>query len=332
MGLEDLILPVAASVAGAGIAGGLLWGVYTRWHVPVPPNKALVLFGGRSIPSREEPLAGASAVQIRRPRVIVGGSAFVAPWNRGAGYLSLGPVDADVTVRSMHAVDGGRASGWEAQFHVQARIPAQSATLLSAAENLLGKNEEEVRLVIRRAVEGAVPAVLARLRPTEGEPDWERLAAEVESSVAPDLIATGLAIRTLSVTGLHRVSPAEAGPAPTPSSPPRSTTQIVSRNVPGSDVELRMARVERGLGIMGAEIVRISRETREAPESYSSFSVFDSALGDDRPLGVLAPDSEEDPSHDSMGDDRSSRSRRPSDEGAVGEGLSDRRPLLDSEP
>jgi hypothetical protein len=330
MGLEDLILPVAASVAGVGIAGTLLWAAYARWHVPVPPNKALVLFGRRSIPSRDEPLAGVNPVDVRRPRVVVGGSAFVAPWNRGVGYLSLGPVDADVTVRSMHAVDGGRATGWEAQFHIQARIPANSATLLSAAENLLGKNEEEVRLVIRHAVEAAVPAVLARLRPTEGEPDWERLAAEVESSVAPDLIAAGLAIRTLSVTGLHGISPADTSPAPTHPVAPRASTSLAAANSPGSDVELRMARVERGLGIMGAEIVRISRESREVPEGYSSFSVFDSALGDDRPL--VAPESEEDPSHDSMGDDRSSRSHRPSNEGSVGEGRGDRRPLLDSEP
>lgn len=338
MGLEDLILPVAASAAGAGIAGVIAWALYARWHVPVPPNQALVLFGRRSGTSSADTRAGVNPVVVRRPRVVVGGSAFVAPWNRGVAYLSLGPIDVDVTVRSMHALDAGRASGWEARIHVQAKIPAESTTLLCATENLLGKNEEEVRLMIRHAVEGAVPAVLSRLRPTEGEPDWERLAAEIESSVAPDLIATGLVIRTLSITGLHSIGAAEtslAAPTALPSvlrATPALGTDGGSLN---SNLELRVARAERNLGMMGAEIVRISREAGDLPEVYRSFSVFDTALGDEPPLAALAAlaaESAEEPSHDSMGGDRSPRPRRPSEEGEAREGGQDPRPPLGSEP
>ena len=335
MGLEDLIIPLAASVAGAGIAVGLAWALSSRWHVSVPPNQAMVLFGRCSVPSPANARAGPNPVEVRRPRVVVGGSAFVPPWNHGVGYLSLGPVDLDLNVRSMHAVEGGPAAGWEARIHVQAKIPAESTTLLSAAENLLGKTEDEVRLVVRHAVEGAVPAVLTRLRPTESEPDWERLAAEIEAAVAPDLIAAGLVVRNLSITGLHGIASPEvsAQAPPTRSSLPRSTLALAPDGASsGSGLELRVARVERSLGIMGAEIVRIAREDRDDPEVYHSFSVFDLALGDEPPLAALAPSSEEDVVHDSMGGDRPARSRRTSNEDAAGEGRRDPRPLLDSEP
>ncbi|MGI0156134.1 MAG: hypothetical protein ACREDE_08430, partial [Thermoplasmata archaeon] len=265
---------------------------------------------------------------------VVGGSAFVVPWNRGVAYLSLAPVDAEVTVRSLHAVNGGRATGWEARIHVQAKIPAESNTLLSAAENLLGKNEEEVRLVIRHIVEGAVPAVLARLRPAEGEPDWDRLAAEIESSVAPDLITTGLVIRTLSITALHGITPVD-GAAPPPANRPSESLPALTAPPPrvlsSADVELRMARVERGLGIMGAELVRIVRDGRDSSSGRGSSSVFDSALGYEGPFEALVPETGADLGHDSMGDGLSPRPRRSLNEGP-GEGGLDPSPLSDSEP
>ena len=338
MGLEDLILPATAYAAAAAAAASVIaWAFYARFYVPVPPNRALVLFGHRASPAP----AGAgrlptpSEADVRRPRVVVGGGVFVAPWNRGVGHLSLDPVVVDLTVRSIHAMEGSRASGWETRVRVQAKVPADPGLLVTAAENLLGKNEEEIRTIVRHAVEGAVPSVLARLRPEQGEPDWERLAAEIQASVAPDLVALGLVVRTLSVIELHRILPTEL-PAPTPPAPRSRVGSATgdSPNVGASlpSLEVRLARAERNLGIMGAEVLRMAREALPPFDASTQASVFDVPLGYDGPGATVAVGSPEDPIHDSMGGERSPRSDRTSKEVRVGDGELESRPLLDTEP
>jgi hypothetical protein len=257
-------------------------------------------------------------VQVRRPRVVVGGSAFVAPWTRGVGYLSLGPIEADVTVRSIHGVAGGRASGWEARIHVRAGIPAESTTLLRAAENLLGKNEEEIRLLLRHAVEATVPAVLARLPSSGGDPDWERLAAELESSVAPDLVATGMVVQSLSITGLDAISPDEN--APRALAPPTRATPSTLPSEASSDLGIgfRVSRAERNIAILSAEVARLGPEIRGVPETLVPFSLFDTALGYAGTASTGVPGDDAEPSYCSLGDEGSSLPSRPSEEDAVG--------------
>jgi hypothetical protein len=209
MGLYDLILPVIESAAGSAALGGALWALSGRFHVSVPPNRALVLFGNHHSSSTPEVRGRPGDVTVRRARIVVGGRALVAPWNRAVGYLSLEPVVADVTVRSMQSLEGTHAAGWEVRIRAAAKIPTEPGLLVSAAENLLGKDEEEVRTIVRQAVEAAVPTVLARLRAGTTEPDWDRLAAEVQACVASDLVGWGLSVRSLSVTELHRIAPPE---------------------------------------------------------------------------------------------------------------------------
>jgi hypothetical protein len=334
VGLEDLILPVCASAGVVAAAGFLAWTLYTRFYVPVPPNRALVLFGHRASAPRSEADRHTmrSESEVRRPRIVVGGSAFLAPWNRGVGHLSLEPIAVDLTVRSMHAVSGGRASGWETRVHVQFKIPADPGLLATASENLLGKSDEELRTLVRHAVEGVVPAVLARLRPEPGEPDWERLASEIQASVAPDLIALGLVVRTLSVTELHQISPTDPSrsiaPAPAWSGSPVADPSNLSPRLANFDV--RLARAERSLGIMGAEVVRMVRATTPSLEVATPGSIFDSPLGFGDPEATFAPESPVDSPHDSMGGERLPQSGRRFKMGVDGE--LEARPLLDTEP
>jgi len=334
VGLEDLILPVTASAAGAIAAGLLAWVFYARFYLPVPPNRALVLFGHRASAPRTEPgrWASSSDPEVRRPRIVVGGGAFVAPWNRGVGHLSLEPVDVDLTVRSMHALEGGRTSGWETRLRVQAKIPAAPGLLEAAAENLLGKAEEDLRAIVRHAVEGVVPAVLARWQPEPGEPDWERLAAEIQASVAPDLIALGLVVRSLSVTELRRLTPTDASLPTVPALPARSGSPAGESSNLGprlANFDLRLARAERSLGIMGAEVVRMVRETASSFGEPTPASIFDLPLGHDGPEATFAPAFPAGTTHDSMGGEPSPRSTRRPEEGSDGEGGREPRPLLD---
>ncbi|HTP55393.1 MAG TPA: hypothetical protein VML53_01840 [Thermoplasmata archaeon] len=261
LGSLDLILPAVAAGGSAAAA----WALLERLYVPIPPNRALVLFGRRA--RSPAPTAGSDGNAVaREPRILIGGGAFLAPWNRAHATLSLAPLDVEATVRALHAMDAGAADGWEVVLQVQVKVPAEARALRAAAENLLGLGDDELRAYVRRSVEGVVPSVLARIPRDGAEPDWDRLGAELQAAIAPDLVTAGLIVRTVAVRELRRI-----GAAPRPERPGES------RRRPGwspplagaagrrDEADLRLARVERGLRVLAADLARLLRDEPVRP-------------------------------------------------------------------
>lgn len=241
----------ATAAAAAGVAG---WTVHAL-YVPVPPHRALVLYGRRSRRGSTVTGAGAPGVETRSPQILVGGGAFVAPWNKAFGYLSLAPIEVDPTVRALHSIQGGAAAGWEVDLAVEAKIPAEPAALRAAAENLLGMSPEELRGFVRRTVESVVPGVLAHLRVGDGEPDWERLGTEIQAAVAPELVGSGIMVRSVMVRELRRIAQSGASAVAVES---RHRARAVEF-APGphvAETDLRLARIDRGLRAMSAQVER----------------------------------------------------------------------------
>jgi hypothetical protein len=332
VGLDDLTLLFSASGAAAAGAGALLWAIYTRCFVTVPPNRALVLYGRHSPRRPAEPGLSPNDIDVHRPRIVVGGGVFVAPWNKGVGRLSLDPVSVDLSVRSMHALEGSRASGWEVRLQVQAKIPAEPGSLTRAAENLLGKTDEEIRALVGRTVEAAVPAVLSRVRLEEGEPDWDRLGAEIQAAVAPDLLAWGFVVQTLSVTELRRILPAETKAVPVPVKPlssPGTAGEGGALDALHRGLDARLARAERNLTIVGASIARLYQEAKAAGERTVPFSVLDFPLGYEVPASVVPAVGSGPSLHESMEGDSSPLSPALSLDRAVRDRVRDDSPPLD---
>ncbi|HEV2165772.1 MAG TPA: hypothetical protein VGS23_02160 [Thermoplasmata archaeon] len=245
---EDLLVPIAISggLATAITAGA--WSLLTKYYVPVPPNRALVLYGGRTTLPGRTPAEQTGRVELSPPRILVGGGAYVPPWRKGAGFLSLEPIDVDATVRVRPAGAHTLGPGWEAAISIQVKIPAEPGMLRAAAENLLGKSVEEIRRMVGRAVEGATPPVLIRLDVDEGPEDWERLAAELQASVARDLVVNGLAIRTLSIKELRRLPGLREDPIGEPPSYVPSVeflSESFDPTNPFASIEASVGRFER---------------------------------------------------------------------------------------
>jgi hypothetical protein len=310
VGLDDLIVAISATSAAVGAVGAILWAIRARCYVAVPPNQALVLYGRPTAHRSSEPGVLSHEVEVRHPRIIVGGGVYVAPWNKGVGRLSLDPVSVDLSVRSMHALEGAHASGWEMRLRVEVKVPAEPASLARAAENLLGKTDEEVRALVGRTVETAVPAVLSRVPLEHEEPEWDRLAAEVQASVAPDLMAWGFVIRTLSVTELRRIRPVESTVAHVSAKPVALPDPAAPEAVRAS-LDSRLARAERNLGIVSAAVARMYQESKTAEDSLSPVSVLDFPLGCEVPGSLVALDSDLSSLHESMEGDRYAPRARP---------------------
>ncbi len=295
-----LLAELAGGPAAAAIAG---WVTYLRLYVPVPPNQAMILYGRRS----ERPAAGArhGGDRPRAPRVLIGGGAVLAPWNRAFAYLPLAPIELETTVRAVHSVRGGSAAGWEVGLWIQAKIPSEPEALRAAAENLVGFTPEELKGYVRRTVEASVPVVLSRLGSGDAEPDWEQLGTEIQATVGPELVASGLIVRSVAVRELHRIVPA------TGAAPPADLrgSELGAAPVPSGvtpDVALRLDRIERGLATMGRRVERWLRERR--PGDDDELNLFDPAAtpgwaAGETGTGRLA--------YDSMEEGRSPRPRRP---------------------
>lgn len=116
----------------------------------------------------------------------------------------------------------------------------------------------------------SVPTIVAPSSPEPGEPDWERLAGEI-NSLASDLDALGFAVRELSLPAAHHADantpPRTASEYPVPwvdpwfASSPDRTARLAS-------VDLRLAQVKRSLGIVG-RVARMAREARPPSEEVS---------------------------------------------------------------
>lgn len=260
MALQDLIVPLGISGGIASAVTFTAWKLFSRFYVPVPPNRALVLYGGRSLPS--DAARGAAGIELHPPRIFVGGGAYVPPWRSRAAFLSLEPVDVNVAVSVAATGKSTTASGWQVRVALQVKIPAEPGMLRAAAENLLGKDEEAVRALVGRVVAGAVPTVLAG-RDVDGLTDWDGLASEIQAAAARDLVVDGLAIRSLSLTELR--------PAAVDGESLSLEMQPAGQEPDGrlGRLEARLDRTERSLGSLGAEVVRMVRDGnlfRDPPE------------------------------------------------------------------
>lgn len=307
MEITDLIISL-------GLAGGLVgtaygwWKFYHRYYLAVPPNRALVLYGGH-LSSR--PSSSGPSVEVRSPRIVVGGGVFVPPWRQGSDTLSLSPVECEARV--LVAAQGGDSSEppWEVRITLQVKIPVDPKMLATAAENLLGRTETEIQALVVRTVEAIAPAVIRREFSNGAEGGWDRLAAEIQAAVAPELIAVGLEVRSLSVTQVRRAMALEGSDAGTSGAPQLSLDLLRASGDLGVRLrasEVRLDRTERSLGMLGAEVMRLGRDGSQFPE-----------------LPALQP-------YDSTETEAGTRTSTRSSRGASGKRASDApRPLLDAE-
>lgn len=250
----------AAGVLAVGLYGS--WRFYRHYYQAVPPNRALVLYGA----SRPHAIAsGTSSVDVRVPRIIVGGGVFVPPWRRGSDTLSLSPVDAEARV-IVAAANAESDSSWEARMAVQVKIPTDPRMLAAAAENLLGRSEPEIRVLVIRTVEAIAPAVVLRELTHDPGCSWDRLAAEIQAAVAPELVPLGLEVRTLSVTQLRRMSMQERSEAASSQISRELLWASGDLGVRLRGTEVRLERTERSLGLLGAEVMRLGKDGSKFPE------------------------------------------------------------------
>ena len=142
------------------------------------PNEALFVSGG---------CCGASEKKV----MIVGGWAWAWWCLTDVQYLSLGVMTLEPKSQNVETVYGVPIS---VTAVAQVKILKEHELLRTAAEQFLGKNEQEMRYTILQTLEGHLRAILGTLTVEEIYKDRERFAEEVKQTAKPDVGKMGIEI------------------------------------------------------------------------------------------------------------------------------------------
>ncbi|MFA0753601.1 MAG: hypothetical protein IMHGJWDQ_001379 [Candidatus Fervidibacter sp.] len=186
-----LILATVVAVAYFG------WWVFARlYFVRATTDKAFVRTGGG------------------RPKVVIGGGAFVLPWWHNITWVSLASMKLRVVkanrealiTRDKFRVDVG------ADFYV--RVPAQEESVLKAAQSLGSKttDPDALRELLEDELTFALRAVAARRTLMELHEDRQGFAKEVAEQVRDSLAAKGLVLESVSIFALDQTDAEQYDP------------------------------------------------------------------------------------------------------------------------
>ena len=173
-------IAVGLALFAVGLVAALL--VYSKWYVKVPPNQAFVVFGGS--------YAGDAGF-----RVITGRGLFLRPILDSYKVLSLEPVQ--VVVEWDLLTKDGREVRVEILCNVA--VGREKEMLARAAQQILGRDADEVRRLAANVLEGQTRALAVGHTYNQMKFDRESFAAALQERGSKALASLGLEVRDLQV-------------------------------------------------------------------------------------------------------------------------------------
>ncbi len=182
---EEILGPVILGIVGVVFAAILL---YASRYKKVPPNMAMVVFG-----KRQKGQGG------RGYQVLSGGAKLIVPIVESVEWLRLDVRTLDLVVSEI--VTDVKRSGARINIKAvaQVKISSDEATLNTAAENLLGKTEQQVDEIALKTLEGHVRGVCATLTVEEVNSDRDAIASKILGMAGNDLRNMGIEIRSFVI-------------------------------------------------------------------------------------------------------------------------------------
>ena len=182
---EDILGFVILAIVGV-VFGTVL--AYASRYKKVPPNMAMVVYG------RRQKGMGGRGYQVKS-----GGAKFIVPIFESVEWLRLDVRTLDLVVTDI--VTDVKRSGAKINIKAvaQVKISSDEATLNTAAENLLGKTEQQVDEIALKTLEGHVRGVCATLTVEEVNSDRDAIASKILGMAGNDLRNMGIEIRSFVI-------------------------------------------------------------------------------------------------------------------------------------
>ena len=169
-----------------GVAAAIM--IAASRYKKVPPNMAMVVYG-----KRQRGTGG------RGYRVISGGAKVIVPIVESIEWLKLDVRTLDLIVNDI--VTDVKRSGAKINIKAvaQVKVSSDEATMNTAAENLLGKADQEVNEIALKTLEGHVRGVCAPLTVEEVNSDRDAIASKILGMAGNDLRNMGIEIRSFVI-------------------------------------------------------------------------------------------------------------------------------------
>ncbi|PZO15188.1 MAG: flotillin [Leptolyngbya foveolarum] len=151
------------------------------------PNEILIISG------RQHKQVGGKSVGYR---VVFGGRAFVIPILERVEKMDMTTMPIPVEVNNSYA-RGGTPLNIQAIANV--KVSNQPGVAGNAIERFLGRNQSEIRRVVRETLEGNLRGVVALLTPEQVNEDRLNFAERIADDVDRDLNKLGLHLDTLKI-------------------------------------------------------------------------------------------------------------------------------------
>ena len=170
--------------------------VYASRYKKVGPNEVLIISGRTTTVT--DPTSGG---RVKRSfRIVRGGSAFIWPVLERVDAISLELMTIEVVTTSVYTSQGVPVT---VDGVAQVKVGSDEVSMITAAEQFLSKNEEEIQNVALQTLEGHLRAILGTLSVEEIYRDRDKFAQRVQEVSALDMRNMGLIIVSFTIKNIH---------------------------------------------------------------------------------------------------------------------------------
>ncbi len=187
-------IPVYAIIAVVGVLV-VLGLVFAARYKTVGADKAMIItgsfLGSKNVKTDE---------QGARVKIVRGGGAFILPIFQQANFLSLHSHTLEISTPEVYDSNGVPIM---ADSITIIKIGGTIEDIATAAEQFMGKSDEELRGQAKEVLEGHLRAIVGSMAIKDLNRDKEKFAQEIQAVAAQDLQKMGLVIVSLTIRDLR---------------------------------------------------------------------------------------------------------------------------------
>jgi len=166
--------------------------VYATRYKKVPPDKAMVVYGRK--------MHTGSNIGYQ---VLSGGGKFILPIIENTDMLDLGVKEVVLDLDNIRTDPNEGSSPVRIRLTVLYKISSERDAMMSAAECLLGKTEEEIKRMVEVVIEGTLRSIATTMTPRSIDLEREVVGVKLGVQALHDLQQIGIEIRALAIIRVH---------------------------------------------------------------------------------------------------------------------------------
>ncbi len=194
---DQFIGTAGAALSAIAVVVVIILGIitYARRYVKVGPNQVLVISGKKR--TIRDTQGNKQTVGFR---FVKGGGTFVWPIYERSDLLSLEIITLDINTPEVYTKHGVPVL---VDGVAQIKVKGDDISIATAAEQFLGKSQQEVSQIAIQTVEGHLRAILGTLTVEEAYSNRDAFAQKVQEVASTDLANMGLTIISFTIRDIR---------------------------------------------------------------------------------------------------------------------------------